>query len=108
MLYAKTYFNYQPLAPYHSHERRDSLSEGKGGGRGYKKGIFWGGRRTYTSEENTDHFPVLVSRGNLLAADFGRQGELLPDCGLDGGRSGGDEISELIGCADHEGAESWW
>jgi hypothetical protein len=66
------------------------------------------GRRTHTSEENTNNFPVLVSLGHFVASDLGRQGELLPDCCLNGGRGGGDEISELIGRANHKGPESWW
>jgi hypothetical protein len=65
-------------------------------------------RRTHTSEKNTNNFPILVSLGHFATTDLGSQGELLPNSGLNSGRSGGDEISELIGCSNHEGPESWW
>lgn len=70
------------------------------------EGIKTGGR-TYTSEKYTDNFSVLKSLGHFGATDLGSQGELLPNGGLNGGRSGGGEISELIRCSNHEGTESW-
>jgi hypothetical protein len=65
-------------------------------------------KKTYTSQENANYFPIFVSRGRFTVTDLGRQGEPLSNCGLNGGRSRGDEVSELIGCSNHEGPERWW
>jgi hypothetical protein len=65
-------------------------------------------RKTYTSEKNTNDFPIIVSRGLFAVTDLGRQWEALSKCGLNGGRSRGDESSQLIGCSNYEGPKRWW
>lgn len=51
--------------------------------------------------EDADNLAVLVAEGLAL----GRKRESLADAGLDGGRSGGDKVAELVGGTDHEGTE---
>lgn len=52
------------------------------------------------AHEDADDLAVVVA-GNALCG--GRQGELLADAGLDGGRRRGDEVAQLVGRADDKG-----
>jgi hypothetical protein len=63
------------------------------------------GKRTYTSKKSTNDLPIVISQDLFAVADLRSQGELFPNNSLDGGRSGGNEVSELVGCSHHEGSE---
>lgn len=60
-------------------------------------------RKTY---EDSDDDAILIARYNLaLCCVLGRQWKALANGRLDGRRSGGDEVAELVGCTNNKGPE---